>query len=284
MPKTIGNPLTWGAQALFGTAQIAGEAIDGIGGQEAAPPQVHRLAMSDIGTALRKGMADAMASRSDVIFIVLVYPLIGGLLAYMALHRGALHLVFPLTAGFALLGPVSGIALYDMSRRRESESDPGWGEVLSDMRTRLIGPELLLGLVLAALFVFWMLAANAIYAATLGPEAPASLASFVSDVLTTSAGWAMILAGCGVGLGFAAVALVISVVSFPMLVDRRVGLFGAVVTSARVAASNPGVVAAWGLIIAALLALGSIPAFLGLIVVLPVLGHASWHFYRAAVS
>lgn len=284
MPKTIGNPLTWSAQALFGTAQIAGEAIDGIGGQQATPPRVRQLAMSDIGTVLRKGVADAIASRSDVIFIVLVYPLIGGLLAYMALHQGALHLIFPLTAGFALLGPVSGIALYDMSRRRESESNPGWGEVLSDMRTRLIGPELMLGLVLAALFAFWMLAANAIYAATLGPDAPTSVMGFASDVLSTSAGWAMILAGFGVGLGFATVALMISVVSFPMLVDRRVGLLGAVMTSVRVAANNPRVVAAWGLTIAALLALGSALAFLGLIVVLPVLGHASWHFYRAAVD
>lgn len=284
MPKTIGNPLTWGANALAGAGQMAGETIDGTRGLDHRPPQIRTLSMSDIGDALRKGLADFMAVRSDVLFLVLIYPVIGAALAYLAFNRGALHLLFPLTAGFALLGPVSGIALYEMSRRREAGDSPGWGEVLAHMRTRIVGPELILGICLAALFVCWMLAADAIYSATLGPDRPASVASFLSDVLTTGPGWAMILLGFAVGFVFAAAVLVISVVSFPMLVDRRVGLLIAVKTSVDVARKNPRVIAAWGLVVAALLALGSLPIFLGLILVLPVLGHATWHFYRAAVG
>jgi uncharacterized membrane protein len=112
---------------------------------------------------------------------------------------------------------------------------------------------------------------------------PTSLGDFARDVLTTPAGWAMILVGFAVGFLFAALVLAISVVSFPLLLDRKVGLPVAMVTSIRVATSNPGPIAVWGLIVAGSLALGSLPLFLGLVVVLPVLGHATWHLYRRAV-
>ena len=117
----------------------------------------------------------------------------------------------------------------------------------------------------------------------MGPEAPVSTTAFLRDALTTGAGWAMILIGMATGFVFAMVVLAISVVSFPLLLDRNVGLPVAVVTSVRVATRNPRAICAWGLIVAVSLALGSLPAFLGLIIVLPVLGHATWHLYRLAV-
>jgi len=151
------------------------------------------------------------------------------------------------------------------------------------VRSPSFGAIFVLALLLFATFIIWLIAAHGIWSATLGPEPPASIGAFLRDVLTTGAGWTMIIVGMIVGLAFATLVLSISVVSFPLLLDRRVGLPAAVVTSMRVAALNPGPIAAWGLIVAGSLALGSIPVFLGLIVVLPVLGHATWHLYRAVV-
>jgi uncharacterized membrane protein len=122
-----------------------------------------------------------------------------------------------------------------------------------------------------------------IYVFTLGPEPPPSVAAFLSEVFTTGAGWAMIAIGIGVGFLFAALVLAISVVSFPMLLDRNVGIGTAVSTSMRTVAANPGIMALWGLIVAGGLVLGSLPLFVGLVVVLPVLGHATWHLYRTVV-
>jgi uncharacterized membrane protein len=129
-----------------------------------------------------------------------------------------------------------------------------------------------------------LLVATLIYQLTLGPEPPASIAAFARDVFTTGAGWTMIVVGVGVGFLFALLVLAISVVSFPLLLDQDVGLGAAVSTSIDSVAANPGPMAVWGLIVAGGLLIGSIPVFLGLIFVLPVLGHATWHLYRKVVE
>ncbi len=103
-------------------------------------------------------------------------------------------------------------------------------------------------------------------------------------VLTTPQGWWLIVVGCGVGFLFALVALCISVVSFPLMLDRHAGAGDAMVTSLRAVARNPVPMAAWGLIVAVLLVLGSLPLFLGLAVVIPLLGHATWHLYRKVIA
>src|SRR5262249_37451426 len=113
---------------------------------------------------------------------------------------------------------------------------------------------------------------------------PASISQFINDVLTTPAGWNLIIVGNVVGFLFAVLVLMISVVSFPLLLDRDVGAAVAMVTSVRAVLTNPVTMAVWGLIVAALLLLGSLPFFLGLTVVLPVLGHATWHLYRRVVD
>jgi uncharacterized membrane protein len=140
-----------------------------------------------------------------------------------------------------------------------------------------------LGLLLVAIFLFWLVAAESIYEVTLGPQPPESINAFFRDVFTTDAGWTLIVVGVGVGFLFAALVLVISVVSFPVLLDRDVGLGAAVWTSVRVVIANPGPMAGWGLIVAGGLLIGTIPLFLGLVFVIPVLGHATWHLYRKVV-
>lgn len=283
----IRNPFEWGVDQL----RLAGRTAEGAGrsiaGTEetrySAPPAVARIGMGDIREALRRGWQDVGACRTDVILVCAVYPLVGLLLARAAFGYDMLPLLFPLAAGFALIGPVAAVGLYEMSRRRERGEQTGWSDAFALARSPRCGAILALGLMLLGIFVAWLVAAQAIYSVTLGPEAPASPSAFLSDVFTTSAGWTMIVAGMGVGFLFAVLVLVVSVVSFPMLVDRDIGLPVAVGTSIRAAAANPGAIAAWGLIVAGLLLIGSIPLFLGLVLAMPLLGHATWHLYRRLV-
>jgi uncharacterized membrane protein len=249
-----------------------------------ATPTVRRIGLADLTGALASGLEDFKANRTDVIFVCVIYPIVGLLLARLASGYGLLPLLFPLASGFALVGPLAAVGLNEMSRRREQGGAVRWVDAFGVLRARSIGAIALLGLLLVGIFLLWLVAAQVIYVATLGPAAPVSAAAFARDVLGTEAGWALIVIGVGVGFLFAVLVLAISAVSFPLLLDRDAGIDTAVWTSVRVVAMNPGVMAVWGAIVAALLVVGSLPALVGLAVVLPVLGHATWHLYRRAVA
>lgn len=282
--RTIGNPLSWSAQRLAGIGRGVGHAIDGIGGHQIARPRVNRIELSDLRMALGEGARDFAALRSDVIFLVALYPVIGFILAVWVLNAGQVHLLFPLVAGFPLIGPAAAVGLYEMSRRREAGLPADWGAALSALSGRVLGPVLMLGLLLMVVFVLWLNAAHAIWAATLGPQTYDSLLVLLRDCLTTQPGREMLVLGVATGFLFAVLVLSIGMVSFPMLIDRPVGVPLALATSWAVAKANPGTTAAWGVIVSAALLLGMIPLFAGLIVVLPILGHATWHLYRRAVT
>lgn len=288
MAKTIGNPISWATQAVGGAAAHVGENIEHLGDQHshlsADDIRLNTLTNDDLREALVRGMDDLGASRTDAIFIVLVYPVIGVVLVAMGYHMSLLPLLFPVAAGFALLGPLAAVGLYEISRRREKGEPAGWGTALSVIAAPNFGAVVLLGLYLLGIFLTWMMAAYLVYIVTLGPEPPASVAAFLTEVFTTAAGWAMIVLGIAVGFVFALLVLAISVVSFPLILDQDVGVPAAVVTSVRLTRQNPKVILTWGLIVAAALVLGSIPAFAGLILVMPLLGHATWHLYRRAVQ
>jgi uncharacterized membrane protein len=152
------------------------------------------------------------------------------------------------------------------------------------LRSRSLGAIIALGVLLMVIFLVWLAVAQAIYVAYFGYAAPTSIRKFINDVLFTPAGWGLIVVGTGVGFLFAALVLTISVVSFPLLLDREVGAAVALLTSVRAVAANPVTTALWGLIVAGLLVIGSLPFFLGLTVVMPVLGHSTWHLYRRVVE
>ena len=143
---------------------------------------------------------------------------------------------------------------------------------------------LALGLVLMTLFIFWQAAAQLLYVWLYGPTAPESLSGFLTDVLTTSRGWTLIILGNAIGFAFAVVVLSISVISFPLLLDRNLGVAVAVRTSVKTVLANPLTMTLWGLIVAVSLVLGFLFAFLGLALLLPILAHANWHLYRMVVQ
>jgi uncharacterized membrane protein len=252
--------------------------------QDSAGPIVNIIGLSDLHQALRLGWEDFMAMPSHAIFLCMIYPVIGLILARAVFGHAVLPLLFPLAAGFALLGPFAALGLYELSSRRERGEEASAWDAFDVLRSPSFGAMLGLGTLLLALFVTWVATAQAIYVAVFGYGGAAGLSDFVHRVLTTSQGWWLIIVGCGVGFLFALIALCISVISFPMMLDRHASASEAMVTSLRVAAKNPVTIAAWGLIVAALLVAGSLPFFLGLAVVIPLLGHATWHLYRKAVA
>jgi len=287
MQPHVRNPIEWGWDHLKQTGNAVGSAAQSMAGawedRDTAPPAVRRIDAADLRDVLASGFKDFGAYRTDVVFLCLIYPIVGLILSRLMFGYNMLPLVFPLASGFALIAPLFGVGLYEMSRRRELGIDTGWADAFAVVRAPAIGSILVLGLLLLALFSVWLFAAYFIYAHTLGPEAPTSVNTFVHDVLTTRAGWTMIGVGVGVGFIFALVVLVISVVSFPLLLDRDVGVYTAVSTSVRAVRANPGPMALWGLIVAGGLVIGAIPFLVGLAIVMPVLGHATWHLYRKVV-
>ena len=278
----IRNPVEWGVDQV----RSAGSALRQRAAHRhaASVPAIRRITAADLRDALAQGLDDFSAFRSDVMFLVVVYPIAGLVLARIIFGYGLLPLLFPLASGFALIGPIAAVGLYEMSRRREAGADVTWADAFGVFRSPAFGSIVLFGLILMLIFVIWLNVALAIYDVTLGPAAPVSAAAFLRDVFTTEMGWTMIGVGVGVGFLFALGVLAISAVSIPLMLDRDVGLTTAIATSVRAVLKNPGAMALWGLIVAAGLVLGSLPLFLGLVVVLPVLGHATWHLYRRMVA
>ena len=246
-------------------------------------PGIRTIGVADLREALARGLEDFLTVPTQLVFLGIIYPLVGLVAVQAASGRDMLPLVYPLIAGLSLLGPVLAVGLYEMSRRREQGLPVSAKNAFDVLRSPNIASIVMLGLVLFALFVVWLATARAIYDATIG-HAPASPGALVQEALDTSAGWRLILFGNLAGFVFAVVTLALSVVSFPMLVDRNVGPLVAAQTSVRAVLANPLTMAVWGLTVAGLLVLGCLPFFIGLAVVMPVLGHATWYLYRRVVE
>ncbi|MBW0005676.1 MAG: DUF2189 domain-containing protein [Hyphomicrobiales bacterium] len=243
-------------------------------------PTIRKIEVADIKSALTRGLDDFWTMPSHLVFLCLIYPIVGACLA----ATNALFLLYPLASGFALIGPFAAIGLYELSRRRELGMDISWRHAFDVLSSPALPSILALGLLLMVIFLCWLATAQALYVSLFGPDPPQSYAQFSEELFTTAHGWALIILGNAIGFVFAALVLSISAVSFPLLIDRDVGAAVAIHTSVRAVLANPVMMALWGFIVAALLVLGTIPLFIGLAVVMPILGHATWHLYRKVVE
>jgi len=247
-------------------------------------PAVRRIDTAAVWRALSLGWRDFRENPTQLVFLAVIYPVIGLLAAGYASGRDMMPIVWPLLSGFALVGPVAALGVYEISRRRERGEQASWVNAFDVRHSPSLPSILALGVVLLAVFVAWLFTARAIFDGTFAAmPVAAGPGEFLRQVLRTPEGWRLMLLGNGIGLLFAATVLALTVVSFPLLLDRPVGMAAAVRTSLRAVVLNPGPMLLWGALVAAILAVSSIPLFVGLAVAVPVLGHATWHLYRAVV-
>lgn len=261
--------------ANFHVLTNAGDTVD--------VPEVRHIGLDDLAEVLRAGWRDFWRRPSHLAFLGLIYPLMGAAIALWTSGQNAWPLLFPLISGFALLGPLAALPVYEMSRRQERGLDTSWSSALQVFRSPAMPSIAAVGVGLMLLFTAWLLLAQFMYESHFGLGSPPTLMAFLGEVFSTPQGQSLMLWGNLVGLVFAVVALASAVITIPLLLDRDVGAAVAVQTSFRAVLANPLVMAAWGVIVAALLLLGSLPLLVGLAVVVPILGHATWHLYRRVV-
>ena len=247
-------------------------------------PKLRRIEPADCFAALAEGFDDALEMPTYPAFLGVFYALAGVALVSLSSFANALQLAFPLAAGFALVGPFVAVGLYEMSRRREQGLEADWRDAFAVVRSPALPSILALGVLLFAIFAAWIDAAQVLYVRLYGPDPPAAAIPFFHDVLTTSRGWLLVITGGSIGFCFAALALCLSVISFPLMLNRNIGLLPAIAASLRLSRECPMAVALWGLTVAATLVVASLPLFIGLAVAMPTLAHAAWRLYRRAVE
>jgi len=252
-------------------------------GADHTMPQLQTIGPGDLRDALAKGIADFNAKPTHLLFLGIIYPILMVLFARTYAGNDFLPLVFPIIAGSTLLGPLAACGMYELSRRREQGLDVSWMHCFDVLRSPSIMAIAIIGVMLGAIFIVWMVAAQAIFWHYFGDAVPDSITTFAEQIFTTSAGWSLIVVGCGVGFLFSTVVLTISVISIPMLLDRHVDVMTAILASIRAVLANPKTMAIWGLIVVGSLVIGALPLFVGLAVVMPILGHTTWHLYRKIV-
>ena len=249
-----------------------------------AEPRIRKITFGDLMTCLSQGWKDFQATPTQLVFLCIVYPIVGLIAARVAFGGAVVPLLFPIVSGFALVGPIAALGLYEISRRGERGDEVSWLNSFDVLRSPAIGSIAAVSVMLVAIFVAWLAAATVIYHGIVGDMTPATLASLAHDVFNTPEGIRLAIVGNVVGLLFAVGVLSMTVVSLPMLLDRNVGTAVAIHTSLRAVYVNPAVMAVWGLLVGVLLAVGAAFLVVGLAVTLPILGHATWHLYRRVVE
>lgn len=245
-------------------------------------PIVRTITTRDIGEALAAGMRDFQAAPRQSIVFGLLYAG-GGMAILLCLTiLGLTYLAYPLAAGFALIGPFVAAGLYEISRQLEQGARPSLGLAWQQVRKR--GEIGWMAFVVVFVFIVWMYQVRLLMALFLGGAGSfASLREFITVAVTTNEGLLFLLIGNVVGAVLALVLFSLTVVSFPLVLDREVDFVTAMITSVRAVAANPVPMIGWAAVVVMVLAVSALPFFLGLIVTLPVLGHATWHLYKRVV-
>lgn len=246
------------------------------------PPRVAEdLALADLGTALAAGWRDFCAMPQFGLFFGGFYVLAGLAIGWATITGGNLTWLIPAIAGFPLVAPFIAVGLYEASRRRAAGAVPSWRAVLGALKGHGDDQILSMGVIVFVAFSFWMIVAHAIFAVFVGES---GMGRDPVAALLTPAGLAMLMVGSAVGGLMALAFYAMTVISLPLLVDRKVDFLTAIIASLKTVQRNRAVMLAWAAIIAGLLFAAMIPAFLGLTIALPVLGHATWHLYARAVD
>lgn len=247
-------------------------------------PKVRDITGTDIAEALAAGLADFRAAPRFGLFFGGVYALGGLFLVWMTFYTGMGYLTYPLAAGFALLGPFVAVGCYEVSRRREVGAALDWRGVLGvvvDQSRRELG---WMAFVTLFIFIMWMYQIRILLVLCLGLKSFVTVHEFVSVVTTTPEGFLFLAIGHVDGAVMSLVAFSLSVVSFPMLLDRDVDFITAMITSVKAVIANPKTMIVWAAIVTASMMAAILAGFLGLFLVLPILGHTTWHLYRRLVE
>ncbi|WP_199503675.1 DUF2189 domain-containing protein [Qipengyuania sp. YIM B01966] len=238
------------------------------------------LTIGDLARALKAGWRDFLAYPLFGLFFAGLY-VAGGVLLYVSLSaRDALAWLIPITAGFPLLAPFIAAGLYEVSRRREAGERLSWGGVLGALRGRGDEQLLMMGGFVFVAFSFWIIIAHGIFAIFL---ADAAIEADPLGWLLSTNGLLMLAVGGAAGALMAFALYSITVISLPMLIDQDVDFITAMIASMKTVQANTFVMLVWAALMSVLLFLSMAPLFLGLLVVLPVLAHATWHLYRRAI-
>ena len=242
-------------------------------------PEPAHIGMEAIGTSLRAGWRDFLRAPGYGLFFAAFYVAGGLVLAAVAALSGQEWWLMPFVVGFPLIAPFAATGLYEVSRRIETDEPLDWLKVLGVVVAQKDRQVPSMAMVVLLMFMFWVFVAHTTFALFMGVSSLTNVSSS-PEILFQGRGLTMLLVGTIIGAGFAAVLFSITVVGLPLILDREVDLVSAIIASFQAVAANPGVMLVWAGIIAGLLFLGILPMFLGLLIVLPVLGHASWHMYR----
>ncbi len=246
-------------------------------------PDIYTVTFAMLIAALKAGWSDFRAYPLFGLFFGGVY-MIGGLLIWYVTHlTGNTYWFMILGFGFPLIGPFLAVGLYEISRCREKGVNPTWGRLLSmayRQKNRQF-PSIIV--VILFIFLIWTFAGHMIFAVFMGLSTMTNVSTSF-EILLTANGMTMLAVGSLVGAVLAGFIYAITVMGLPLLLDRELDFVTAMIVSFQTVLQNLPVMLAWGATIAVVLALAMLPAFVGLLVALPVLGHASWHLYRVALS
>ncbi len=249
-----------------------------------AMPTVNKVTAEDITASLKSGFSDFLARPVMSGFFGLFYAVFGILFVWILVWLGMIWMIIPAAVGFPLVAPFAAAGLYEMSRRLQAGESFGWSDILTvmaDQRKREMG-----WMAFVTLFICWVwfYQFRTVLVIVLQDSSFSGLDGFFNTVFFTTEGWTFLVIGTCVGAFLAAVLFSVTVIAMPMLLDREIDFISAMLTSIRVVRENPVVMLAWAAIITVTMLLSLVPAFLGLIFTLPILGHTTWHLYQRAVS
>ncbi len=246
-------------------------------------PEVMPLTVADIRACLMQGITDFARAPRFGLFFGGIFALIGMIITLALVRWNMAWMVYPFAIGFPLIGPFAAAGLYEVSRRLESGETLTWSAILSVVWAQRRRELSWMAFTMLFFFWVWMYQIRLMIALFLGRLSFSTLDRFFSVVLTTPEGWLFLAVGHVVGAALALILFSITVISMPLLMEREVDFITAMITSVKTVIASPAAMLGWGVVVTLAVIAACVPFFFGLLVVLPILGHTTWHIYRMAV-